>query len=144
MNKLIASLAVALAGSILCAGAQAADAIDIDKTSLEQTSPFEVPAPKAFEYTGGQFRETPMGTPAVVIHDVSNYKISLTRNDCMLCHGNYYAIGKPKIKGAPTAIPQSHWRKDAKGKLFMGNNRHQCDLCHAQQANVKPLVETQY
>lgn len=50
-------------------------------------------------------------------------------------------IGVPKEKGHPIAMPKSHWTT-VKGKTVMDPSHHECLLCHAPQADVKPLVET--
>lgn len=140
MKKILISALAALAAAASPAFA-AGQAIDIDKTGLEQTSPFEVPTPKAFELNAGQYRETQYGAPAMVPHSVANYPITRENNMCVMCHGNVANIDKPKTKGMPTSMPSSHWTK-VDGKMVMHPSRHECTLCHAPQADVKPLVET--
>lgn len=141
MKTLIASALMSVAAVSLIAACSTPQPIDIDQTSLEKTSPFETPTPKAFEMGAGLYRETQYGMPAMIPHDVSSMKITPESNPCLMCHGNTEKIGAAKVKGAPTSMPQSHWAK-VDGKLVMSPARHECTLCHAPQANVEPLVPT--
>ena len=109
--------------------------------SLEKTSPFETPTPKAFGENAGLYRETQMGMPAMIPHGVGNFKITRDNNPCIMCHGNQDKIGAAKVKGVPTSMPATHWTK-VDGKLVTAAARHECMLCHATQADVQPLVET--
>lgn len=140
MKKLLLC-AFAATGLIAGCAATVGDPVDIDKMSLEQTSPFEVPTPDAFELNAGLYRETQLGAPAMIPHAIDNYPITKDRNSCLMCHGNTAKIDAPKVKGQPTAMPSTHWTK-VDGKLVMQPSRHECTLCHAPQANVQPLVET--
>ena len=117
------------------------DPVDIDKMSLEQTSPFEVPTPAAFELNAGLYRDTQYSMPAMIPHAINNFKVSMDNNPCMMCHGNTDKIDAAKVKGMATSMPSTHWKK-VDGKLVMQPSRHECTLCHAPQANVQPLVET--
>ena len=62
-------------------------------------------------------------------------------NPCLQCHCDVKKIGAPKEKGKPIAVPKSHWTT-VKGKTVVYPSRHDCLLCHAPQADVKPLEET--
>ena len=141
MKTLIASALMSVAAVSLIAACSTPQPIDIDQTSLEKTSPFETPTPKAFEMGAGLYRETQYGMPAMIPHDISSMKITPESNPCLMCHGTTEKIGAAKVKGAPTSMPQSHWAK-VDGKLVMAPARHECTLCHAPQANVEPLVPT--
>ncbi len=142
MRKIVLTLSL----GALCAFSQAgfaADAmpLDINATSLEKTSPFEVPQPDAFEMKGGKIRETPFGTPAIIPHSIAGFEMQPNMNSCLMCHGDQSKIDKPKVAKQPTAMPSTHWTKKD-GKLVMHGSRHLCTLCHVQQADAQPLVET--
>lgn len=134
-------IASCIAAAIGIAGCSTAEPIDIDAMGLEKTSPFETPTPQAFTLNAGLYRDTPLGAPAMIPHAIDNYKITPESNPCVMCHGNTANIGKEKVKGMPTAMPKTHWVQ-AEGKLVMQPSRHECTICHAPQADVKPLVPT--
>ncbi len=141
MKSLIVTALISVAAASFAAACSATQPIDINQTSLEKTSPFETPTPKAFEMGAGQYRETQLGAPAMIPHDVSTMKITPESNPCMMCHGNTDKIGAAKVKGQATSMPATHWTK-VDGKLVMAPSRHECTLCHAPQADVQPLVPT--
>ncbi|MGN1208889.1 MAG: nitrate reductase cytochrome c-type subunit [Duodenibacillus sp.] len=141
MKKVFVSASICLAAALAVVGCTTSTPVDIDKMSLEQTSPFETPTPKAFSLNAGQYRETQFGAPAMVPHAVDRYTINKGTNACMMCHGNTDRIGAAKVKGMPTSMPATHWTK-VDGKLVMQASRHECTLCHAPQADVTPLVPT--
>lgn len=138
-------LALTLLAGAAFAADSAADAlnapIDIDSTSLEKTSPFETAEPAVFEMGAGQYRAAEYGAPAMIPHAVDMFRIQRKGNPCMQCHGNAKKVGAPKEAGKPLPIPKSHWT-NINGKMVMDASRHECLLCHAPQADVKPLVET--
>lgn len=115
--------------------------IDIDSTSLEKTSPFETAEPAVFEMGAGQYRAAEYDAPAMIPHAVDMFRIQKKGNPCMQCHGNLKKVGEAKEAGKPLSIPKSHWTT-VNGKTVMDPSRHECLLCHAPQADVKPLVET--
>lgn len=142
MKKLLlCGMAAALVAGFAGCASQIGDPVDIDKMSLEQTSPFEVPTPEAFELNAGQYRQTQFGAPAMIPHAINNYPITKDRNMCVMCHGDTTKIDASKVKGQATAMPSTHWTK-VDGKFVMQPSRYECTLCHAPQANVQPLVET--
>ena len=114
---------------------------DIDSMSLEKTSPFATPSPKPFTMNGGLYRETQYGMPAMIPHDVKNFRITKNSNPCMMCHADTAKIGAKKVKGEPVAMPETHWTT-VDGKKVMHPSRYECLLCHAPQAEVEPLVGT--
>lgn len=144
MNKFWTRLTyTAAAVAVLSLGACAApeEPVDIDSMSLEKTSPFETATPQSFQMGAKQYRETQYGAPAVIPHGIEAFKITPDSNPCMFCHGDAKKIGAAKQAGQATAMPQTHWTK-VKGKLVMQPSRYECGLCHAPQADVKPLVDT--
>lgn len=141
MKKLFLTTVVSLAAAAAITACAVQEPIDINSMSLEKTSPFETPMPKAFGENAGLYRETQMGMPAMIPHGVGNFKITRDNNPCIMCHGNQDKIGAAKVKGVPTSMPATHWTK-VDGKLVTAAARHECMLCHATQADVQPLVET--
>lgn len=141
MKKLILTAFVSIAAAAAITACAVQEPIDIDSMSLEKTSPFETPTPQAYGENAGLYRETPFGAPAMIPHAVDNFKITRDNNPCIMCHGNTDKIGAAKVKGAPTAMPATHW-SEVNGKLVVAPSRHECMLCHATQADVEPLVGT--
>lgn len=141
MKKLFLTTVVSLAAAAAITACAVQEPIDINSMSLEKTSPFETPTPKAFGENAGLYRETQMGMPAMIPHGVGNFKITRDNNPCIMCHGNQDKIGAAKVKDVPTSMPATHWTK-VDGKLVTAAARHECMLCHATQADVQPLVET--
>ena len=141
MKSLIATALISVAAAAAVTACSTAEPIDINQTSLEKTSPFETPTPQAYDMGAGLYRETQLGAPAMIPHDISSMKITAGSNPCMMCHGNTEKIGAAKVKGQPTSMHATH-RKKIDGKLVMQATRHECTLCHAPQANVEPLVPT--
>ena len=139
MKSLLATALISVAAAAAVTACSTAEPIDINQTSLEKTSPFATPTPQAYDMGAGLYRETQLGAPAMIPHDISSMKITAGSNPCMMCHGNVEKIDAPKVKGQPAAMPSSHWTK-VDGKLVMAPSRHECMLCHAPQANVEPLV----
>lgn len=113
--------------------------IDIDSTSLEKTSPFETPTPQAAQGGAKAFRDAPLETPAVIPHDISQYKINADVNMCLLCHG--LDNQGEKQNNLPYTMPASHW-KLVNGKREVAPDRYPCLICHAPQTHAEPLVPT--
>ena len=116
MKKLFLTTVVSLAAAAAITACAVQEPIDINSMSLEKTSPFETPTPKAFGENAGLYRETQMGMPAMIPHGVGNFKITRDNNPCIMCHGNQDKIGAAKVKGVPTSMPATHWTK-VDGKL---------------------------
>lgn len=113
--------------------------IDIDSTSLEKTSPFETPTPQAVQGGAKAFRDAPLETPAIIPHDISQYKINADVNMCLLCHG--VDNQGEKQNNLPYTMPQSHW-KLVNGRREVAPDRYPCLICHAPQTHAEPLVPT--
>ena len=141
MKARILTLAAAVAAVALIGACSSPQPVDIDSMSLEKTSPFATPSPKPFTMNGGLYRETQYGMPAMIPHDVKNYRITKDSNPCMMCHADTAKIGAKKVKGEPVAMPETHWTT-VDGKKVMHPSRYECLLCHAPQAEVEPLVGT--
>lgn len=75
--------------------------------------------------------------PPVIPHTVESLdQITLGQNACLTCHERESA----KLVKAP-AMGASHYRDRAGKELReVSATRYQCTLCHAPQADAKPLV----
>ena len=139
MKARILTLAAAVAAVALIGACSSPQPVDIDSMSLEKTSPFATPSPKPFTMNGGLYRETQYGMPAMIPHDVKNFRITKDSNPCMMCHADTAKIGAKKVKGEPVAMPETHWTT-VDGKKVMHPSRYECLLCHAPQAEVERCI----
>ncbi len=120
---------------------------DDDKMGLSKTSVYDDPAPKTFEYrqaspsTSGVLPRAYDGAPPEVPHRIDKFlPITAEDNQCLDCHDEPALIGKPKIKGKPTPMPESHYVKAEDGSLKRSGARYTCVQCHVPQADVAELV----
>lgn len=111
MKKLLLTAALSIAATVAITACAVQQPVDINTMSLEKTSPFETPTPKAYGENAGLYRETQMGMPAMIPHAINNFKITRENNPCIMCHGNQAKIGAAKVKGEATAMPATHWTK---------------------------------
>jgi cytochrome c-type protein NapB len=133
-------LLAALAAAAGCATV----AIDDARFGLRQASVFEVVTPTPFGFeprTAAPAPPAPSVVPTMITHPVDEYlPITLRSNACLNCHDRPAAIGKPLAKGDAVAVPATHYRVGAEGKLVLVSANYNCMTCHAPQAGVKPLV----
>ena len=127
MKKLILTAVLSVAAGVAITACAVQQPVDINKMSLEKTSPFETPTPKAYGENAGLYRETQMGMPAMIPHAINNFKITRENNPCIMCHGDQSKMGAAKVKGQPMAMPADHWVKGEKKADAMHNN---CTMCH--------------
>ena len=127
MKKLILTAALSIAATVAITACAVQQPVDINTMSLEKTSPFETPTPKAYGENAGLYRETQMGMPAMIPHAIDNFKITRENNPCIMCHGDQSKMGAAKVKGQPMAMPADHWVKGEKKADPMHNN---CTMCH--------------
>ena len=127
MKKLILTAALSIAATVAITACAVQQPVDINTMSLEKTSPFETPTPKAYGENAGLYRETQMGMPAMIPHAIDNFKITRENNPCIMCHGDQSKMGAAKVKGQPMAMPADHWVKGEKKADAMHNN---CTMCH--------------
>ena len=127
MKKLILTAVLSIAAGVAITACAVQQPVDINKMSLEKTSPFETPTPKAYGENAGLYRETQMGMPAMIPHAINNFKITRENNPCIMCHGDQSKMGAAKVKGQPMAMPADHWVKGEKKADAMHNN---CTMCH--------------
>lgn len=118
-----------------------------DQMGLSKTSVFDDPSPEVFQYPDTAPHDSqPLpraweGAPPQVPHDIEDFlPITAKANRCLSCHDKPALMGKKKIKGVPTPMPESHYVKAENGKLARSGARHFCNQCHAPQAEVKDLV----
>jgi hypothetical protein len=76
MKKLILTAVLSIAAGVAITACAVQQPVDINKMSLEKTSPFETPTPKAYGENAGLYRETQMGMPAMIPHAINNFKIT--------------------------------------------------------------------
>ena len=127
MKKLLLTAALSIAATVAITACAVQQPVDINSMSLEKTSPFETPTPKAYGENAGLYRETQMGMPAMIPHAINNFKITRENNPCIMCHGDQSKMGAAKVKGQPMAMPADHWVKGEKKADAMHNN---CTMCH--------------
>lgn len=89
----------------------------------------------------GESEKLPRGhayAPPMIPHSIDGMMFRKDENPCLDCHGE-------GVMGAPK-IPDSHYMDYAKGVKGdeMHKSRWSCTLCHAPQADVKPLVENTF
>ena len=133
----------------------AAQPISADSMGLSKTSVFDVPDPKVYHYPTVQPGESTVlprgypGAPPQIPHDVSEFlPITVQSNMCIACHAQPELWGKPREKGKPTPIPQSHYTdlRNAPGKVtdHLINARYNCNQCHVPQADAPALVQNTF
>jgi cytochrome c-type protein NapB len=145
--QLLGFLALCHGGAAAAAGPGVAD----DQMGLSRTAVSDAPAPEVFAYgtaMPGSSQVLPrafQNAPPQVPHSLEGLTpVTLQSNACVGCHLQPDNIGKPKVKGAPTPIPASHYtdlRRDPQTVTRqLTGARYVCTQCHAPQAGVPPLV----
>ena len=127
MKKLILTAALSIAATVAITACAVQQPVDINTMSLEKTSPFETPTPKAYGENAGLYREPQMGMPAMIPHAIDIFKLTRENTPCIMCHGDQSKMGAAKVKGQPMAMPADHWVKGEKKADAMHNN---CTMCH--------------
>ncbi len=80
------------------------------------------------------------GAPPLVPHDVLEFNISRSANDCLDCHSEGVEIEEGHIA---TKIPPSHYLNEYRGEGQKGQItgiRYNCLQCHLPQASGEPPV----
>jgi cytochrome c-type protein NapB len=120
-----------------------AKAVNERDMGLSRTDAFETPVPQPYTLDAGKSRPAPLGTPPVITHPVESYlPLTAASNPCLACHDKPAQWGKKLAKGQPQPTPASHYVKSPGGGMSLSGAYYDCMLCHAPQANVKPLVGT--
>jgi len=133
----------------------AAQSIPADSMGLSKGSVFGQPAQKVYGTKAKQPGENQVlpraypGAPPQIPHDISNFlPITAQSNMCIACHTNPDQWGKPRQKGMPTPIPQSHYtdQRNAPDKVtdHLINVRYNCNQCHVPQMDARPLVKNTF
>ncbi len=160
MKKTIFSLCFVLAA---CAGVSVqSEPVSETDMGLSKTSVFDAPAPDAFDYGGKppgtgneRFSKSYYTAPPQIPHSVAGLMpVTAKNNICIGCHVQPDKVGKPVQKGQPIPVPASHYEDPAYGKAEAGlkptaskklsGSRFVCTQCHRPQANVSPLVQSNF
>lgn len=150
-KAVIIGLTMALAGLSSCAIAPSKVESNM---GLSQTSVFDVPTPDTVAYseiapgTSVILPRAYAGAPPQIPHNIQGFKpVTAQQNACVSCHDNPALRGQ-KVKGVPTAIPESHYTDQRNQPGVVGNKlvggRYICTQCHVPQANAMPLVENSF
>ena len=122
-------------------------AIQDDKMGLSQTSVYDDPSPEVFQYpqtepsAASAMPRAYEGAPPQIPHKTEAFMpIKTGKNMCIVCHDKSALIGKKKIKGIPTPMPESHYVRAEDGNLAKSGARYICTQCHTPQAEVSDLV----
>ncbi len=154
-------LILSAAGLITVSCATAQQAIPDKELGLVKSAVEETPAPPAYEYTKampGTAAPLPRAYPTAppqIPHNIDAFvPITAKNNACRGCHDKPADWGKPKQKGMPTPIPESHYVDPAYGhpeaglpgkrQKVLSNSRYNCVQCHVPQANAEPLVQNTF
>ena len=161
MKKTAILICLLTAGATLTA-AQAEPVAD-DALGLSKTSVFDVPAPSAYDFSGSApgagnelfIRSYDQAPPQIPHSVVGLLPVTMQNNMCVGCHVQPGMLGKEVVKGMPVPVPASHYEKPAFGKAEAGldpgkkdqqlsGSRFVCTQCHAPQAKVDPLVQSNF
>lgn len=139
-----------------------ADSVTDKEIGLSKTSVFDTTAPSAFDYGGAapgagnellpkSYDDAPPQIPHSV---VGLMPVTAKSNICIGCHVQPDNVGKEVAKGIPIPVPASHYNAPAFGKPAAGlaptaskklsGSRFVCTQCHAPQAKVDPLVQSNF
>jgi len=148
MNKIMMTMLVAGSIGLGFGGLQAEGVVQVDdEMGLSKTSVFDDPSPAAFDYPQTDPQASHAlprawdGAPPQIPHNIDDFlPINAQSNQCLRCHDKPSMMGKKKVKGMPTPIPESHYVKADDGKLTHSGARYFCNQCHTPQAEVSDLV----
>ena len=139
-----------------------AESVNENDMGLSRTSVFDTAAPSAFDYGGSapgagnellpkSYDDAPPQIPHSV---VGLMPVTAKNNVCIGCHVQPENAGKEVAKGLPIPAPTSHYDAPAFGKPAAGlaptaskklsGSRFVCTQCHAPQAKVDPLVQSNF
>jgi cytochrome c-type protein NapB len=71
--------------------------------------------------------------PPLIPHDVAEYSISTSQNDCLDCHGD-------KDSDAPMPHKSHYTDRDGKATANVSSLWYFCSQCHVGQVEANPLV----
>ena len=78
-----------------------------------------------------------MHQPPLIPHDMEDYGISTSQNDCLDCHGE-------EDSDAPMPYKSHYTDRDGKTTESVSSLWYFCTQCHVGQVNAKPLVENTF
>ena len=78
-----------------------------------------------------------MHQPPLIPHDMEDYGISTSQNDCLDCHGE-------KDSDAPMPYKSHYTDRDGKTTESVSSLWYFCTQCHVGQVEAKPLVENTF
>ena len=147
MKHSVAIIGIVAIFTTATATSQTAGPVADDKMGLSKTSVYDDPSPETFQYPQTEpsaavaLPRSWDSAPPQIPHKTEAYMpIKTGKNMCVACHDKTAMIGKKKIKGLPTPMPESHYVKAEDGKLANSGARYNCTQCHAPQAEVSDLV----
>lgn len=125
------------------------ESIKDDDLGLSKSSVYDVPAPTAVEFKGGDpgvnalIGKSYFTAPPMIPHSTKDMTpITRDFNLCKDCHVQPTMIGQKIDPGVPVPAPASHYVNVEKGEFYMG--RWNCTQCHREQANVDVLVQSTF
>jgi len=131
-----------------------ADGIAAGDLGLVKKDVSALPTPTPYHYSDqfpGMSQLLPRsysGAPPQIPHNIETFiPITSSNNLCKGCHDMPDNIGKPRVKGNATPIPNSHYidlRNGGKKSKQLIGARTVCTQCHVPQANVAPLVDNTF
>ncbi|HBO39216.1 MAG TPA: nitrate reductase [Pasteurellaceae bacterium] len=136
MRKYLALFLTALAGFAV------AQTLPNEKIpgSIEQATESTLPAFHNMPKDTGSIPVTFPGQPPLIPHGIRGLQVTKNINQCLSCHGlDFY-----QTTGAPR-LPASHFQ-DRDGKSYESESprRYFCLQCHAQQADVSPIIQNKF
>ena len=75
--------------------------------------------------------------PPLIPHEVDEYAITTSKNDCLDCHGE-------KDSDAPMPHSSHYMDRDDKKTDTLSSRWYFCSQCHVGQVEAKPLVENTF
>lgn len=78
-----------------------------------------------------------MHQPPLIPHDMEDYGISTSQNDCLDCHGE-------EDSDAPMPYKSHYTDRDGKTTESVSSLWYFCTQCHVGQVEAKPLVENTF
>ena len=83
------------------------------------------------------FDRTFVHQPPLIPHDVNDYAVTTSQNDCLDCHG-------AKDGDAPMPHASHYLDRDDKKSNTVSSRWYFCSQCHVGQVEASPLVENAF
>jgi cytochrome c-type protein NapB len=147
MKKSVISLALATLVATVIGCATVSPPVSMRGSSV--TAPDQAPETKQYSQkvpgVGEQklIARTYIGQPPLIPHSTEKYEpITADDNGCLECHITDELRGKKLPKMGASHFSKTS--KDADGNPTVEMSRFQCNSCHVQQVDAKPLVENTF